>query len=216
MNGFIYKITNDINDKVYIGKTLSSIEKRFAEHKKDSQKNVQEKRPLYNAMKKYGVEHFHIEEIGAYPIEELSQQEQYWIQYFQSYTTGYNATRGGDGKPLYDYNAIVNGFLSGKMICELAEEFECCSDTISAALHLAQLDSKMNANKNTKKGVIAKDLNGNFIQAFESRNQAAKWIQENHYTTSTDIDNINATIGRAANKKRNSAYGFIWDNQTNP
>jgi hypothetical protein len=33
MNGFIYKITNDINDKVYIGKTLSSIENRFKEHK---------------------------------------------------------------------------------------------------------------------------------------------------------------------------------------
>ena len=33
MNGFIYKITNDINDKVYIGKTLSSIESRFKEHK---------------------------------------------------------------------------------------------------------------------------------------------------------------------------------------
>ena len=29
MTGIIYKITNDINNKVYIGKTLSSIEKRF-------------------------------------------------------------------------------------------------------------------------------------------------------------------------------------------
>ena len=37
MNGFIYKITNNINDKIYIGKTLSSIEKRFSEHKHDSQ-----------------------------------------------------------------------------------------------------------------------------------------------------------------------------------
>ena len=38
MNGFIYKIINDINDKVYIGKTLSSIEERFKQHKKDSLK----------------------------------------------------------------------------------------------------------------------------------------------------------------------------------
>jgi hypothetical protein len=29
MNGFIYKITNDINDKIYVGKTLSSIEERL-------------------------------------------------------------------------------------------------------------------------------------------------------------------------------------------
>jgi len=33
---FIYKITNDINDKVYIGKTAFSIEKRFKEHCKDA------------------------------------------------------------------------------------------------------------------------------------------------------------------------------------
>ena len=42
MNGFIYKIVNDINDKVYIGKTLSSIEKRFEEHQKDSLKKEKE------------------------------------------------------------------------------------------------------------------------------------------------------------------------------
>ena len=30
MNGFIYKISNSINNKIYIGKTLSTIEKRFA------------------------------------------------------------------------------------------------------------------------------------------------------------------------------------------
>jgi predicted GIY-YIG superfamily endonuclease len=39
MNGFIYKIVNDINDKIYIGKTLTSIEKRFSEHKRESCRN---------------------------------------------------------------------------------------------------------------------------------------------------------------------------------
>lgn len=47
MNGYIYKITNDINDKVYIGKTLLNIEKRFLQHKNDSRRIRLEVRPLY-------------------------------------------------------------------------------------------------------------------------------------------------------------------------
>lgn len=36
---FIYKITNQINNKLYIGKTsLSSVEERFKEHIQDSKK----------------------------------------------------------------------------------------------------------------------------------------------------------------------------------
>ena len=57
---YIYKITNDINGKIYIGKTYNSIEKRFKEHCKDRLKRKCEQRPLYSAMNKYGIEHFYI------------------------------------------------------------------------------------------------------------------------------------------------------------
>ena len=57
---YIYQITNDINDKVYVGKTETSLEQRFKEHCKDSQTERCENRPLYRAMKKYGIEHFSI------------------------------------------------------------------------------------------------------------------------------------------------------------
>ena len=58
---YIYQITNDINGKVYIGKTEQSIEKRFSEHCQDAYKERNITRPLYSAMRKYGLEHFHIE-----------------------------------------------------------------------------------------------------------------------------------------------------------
>ena len=58
---FIYKITTDINQKVYIGKTEQTVEKRFKEHCQDYKRKRCEKRPLYSAMKKYGIEHFHVE-----------------------------------------------------------------------------------------------------------------------------------------------------------
>lgn len=81
----IYKITNDINGKVYIGKTEFSIEKRFNEHYRDAYKPSKEKRPLYSAMRKYGINHFHIEVIEECSSEEVSQRETYWIEYYDSY-----------------------------------------------------------------------------------------------------------------------------------
>ena len=74
---FIYVITNDINNKQYVGKTNTSIEKRFKEHINDSKKERCEKRPLYNAMKKYGIEHFSVKEIEECSAEEASTKEIY-------------------------------------------------------------------------------------------------------------------------------------------
>ena len=104
MLGYIYKIKNDINNKVYIGKTTkATIKERFEEHLNDYKKRQEEHRPLYTAMKKYGTEHFYIEEIEKVDICKLEEREKYWINYYNSYKNGYNATLGGDGKILYDY-----------------------------------------------------------------------------------------------------------------
>ena len=66
---YIYKIINDMNQKIYVGKTEFSIEKRFKEHCADVFKERNEKRPLYSAMRKYGIEHFHIELIEETVIQ---------------------------------------------------------------------------------------------------------------------------------------------------
>lgn len=79
--GYIYCITNLINGKQYVGKTTSTIEERFKEHCSDSRKERCNKRPLYDAMNKYGVENFKIEELEQ--IDDptlLSDREKYWIK----------------------------------------------------------------------------------------------------------------------------------------
>ena len=103
---YIYQIVNDINDKVYVGKTNFSLEKRFKEHCKDAFNRKYEKRPLYSAMRKYGVEHFHIELLEE--TDNPEEREKYWIEQKHSYENGYNATKGGDGKSYLDYDLIVN------------------------------------------------------------------------------------------------------------
>lgn len=96
----IYKITNIINNKIYIGRTLN-YKKRVRQHKQiPFRKNGKEKnRPLYKAMRKYGVDNFKFEIIDtAQTIDELNEKEIYWIKYYDSCIDsdkGYNLDKGG-------------------------------------------------------------------------------------------------------------------------
>lgn len=112
---YIYKIINDINNKIYIGKTNFSIEQRWKEHCKDRKRRNYEKRPLYSAMNKYGIEHFHIEMLEKCSIEQASEREIFWIEYYGSFKNGYNATVGGDGKAYLDYNLIYQTYMYTKI-----------------------------------------------------------------------------------------------------
>ena len=103
---YIYQITNKINGKVYIGKTEFSIEKRFKEHCRDFLREKNEKRPLYAAMRKYGVENFEISLIEE--TDNPNEREIFWIEYFGTFKYGYNATLGGDGTIIYNHNLIIS------------------------------------------------------------------------------------------------------------
>ena len=75
---YIYLITNDINGKQYVGKTYyNNIQERWKEHLQDYKKFRCEKRPLYNAINKYGFENFTISILEECSIDDLSNKEQY-------------------------------------------------------------------------------------------------------------------------------------------
>ena len=141
---WIYLITNDINGKQYIGKTYySNIQERWNEHLYDYKKPRCEKRPLYDAMNKYGIEHFHIQEIEYVSQEiNLEEREIYWIAQYNTYNNGYNATLGGDGKHYIDYELIYKLFKEGKNNKEISELIHCHIDTVTKALKTYNVSDK--------------------------------------------------------------------------
>lgn len=100
---YIYKITNTINGKVYIGQTYNrSIYERFKGHLKSAKPT----HPMLidRAIYKYGKENFIVEQIDeANSLSELNEKEQYWIKFYNSTdrNIGYNLTTGGEGGNTY-------------------------------------------------------------------------------------------------------------------
>jgi group I intron endonuclease len=91
----IYKITNKINGKVYVGQTIGSIYSRFKSHTYKSSKCTK----LYNSIKKYGKENFKIEIIEkCNSMKELNKREEYWISKLNTIEDGYNLQSGGNNR----------------------------------------------------------------------------------------------------------------------
>lgn len=91
---YIYKITNIINGKCYIGQSIHPIQKRFHRHINDSINNIIDTH-FARAIRKYGESNFLLEQIDtATNQKELTEKEQYWIKYYKSNNPsyGYNET----------------------------------------------------------------------------------------------------------------------------
>ena len=194
---FIYKITNDINGKLYIGKTNRSIEIRFQEHIKVSKKEYKN-RPLYDAMNKYGVNHFHIEQIDICETdEEASTKEIYWIAYYDTYRHGYNATLGGDGKQLLDLNEeeIIEKYQELKSKRAVGRYFNVDEKTIRSILN------KYNVPLIDNRKQIAMMKNNKILKVFSGRKEANIFL---------GISIRSIGISKALSKMQKTAYGYEW------
>ena len=144
MKGFIYKITNKVNGKSYIGQTRYTVEFRWRQHqhKKD---NVY----FHNAIHKYGVDNFIVETLEECDYKDLNSREIFYIAKYNTFKNGYNLTIGGDGnrRLLLDdkYEEIKELYLSGFSSNKIATLYQV--DKASIVKILKQLGIKLRSNK---------------------------------------------------------------------
>lgn len=93
----VYKVTNKINDKEYVGQTVGSLTERKRKHINDVL-NKRGNMYFHRAIRKYGLENFIWETIHeCVGIDDLNKWEIYYIKYYNTFNNGYNLTKGGGG-----------------------------------------------------------------------------------------------------------------------
>lgn len=198
----IYKITNQVNQKVYIGKSAYTIDKRWREHIKDSKKQTLEKRPLYEAFNKYGIENFHIELIeDGLNDEEACIQERYWIKFYNSYigfenSNGYNATLGGDSRRRYDYKVIADKYLELGTVKDVVQFFNCDPKTVRVACK--------------ENNILIKQHGGKAVHCIETNDIFNSISEAGRVLDPNNANAVRANISRAIHKN-GSAYGLHWE-----
>lgn len=186
---YIYKIKNDFDNKIYIGKTTRDVALRFEEHfKKTSGSNSY----IDNDMADKGIEHFFYEIIEECPIEIINERERYWIAYYHSYIKdplcqgGYNLTPGGDGKSLTDdqLNNIRQLWEQGLIASEISKQLEIPQSTvyhrISQYKDFNIKENKIKSNQWCWKPISQYTINGEYIQDFDSISQATRILKIPH------------------------------------
>ena len=92
----IYKITNIVDGKVYIGQTVVDYERRIGVHFSKLKKGSHNNLHLQRAFIKYGEENFLPALVTTCSIEEIDDIEKYWIKYYKEKNLSYNIEDGGN------------------------------------------------------------------------------------------------------------------------
>ena len=155
---YIYKITNLINNKIYIGQTVNKIEYRLQEHF-HAAITYKDKSVLHSAMRKYGKEAFIIEVIEECENNKLSDREKYWIAFYDSTNRniGYNITIGGEGTRTVNREKVMDLWEQGFNQIQIANQLNICRQSVKVALDAYGIldtdkhkrDKKNNTNKIT-------------------------------------------------------------------
>lgn len=188
--GYIYKITNTITKKSYIGQIVAKKGKdRLLEHYRQAHYGYYPITKFRNALRKYKLEDFKVETIDfALSKEELSKLEKHYINFFDTYKNGYNSSLGGDGgcfgyKHTKEAKAKISENNSKRVI----------SDETKNKMSKAKLGKE---NLKLGKKVNMFHTNGEFLKTFETIQQAGKFLgkREKESTIRRILDGRQKTI----------------------
>ena len=209
----IYKITNKINNKCYIGQTIKSAEERWKEHKAHafgSHENDQNK-TLYKAIRKYGLENFTFEVLqdNIETHEQLDKAEIYWIDFYNSFLKGYNETSGGQQyhKRLPN-KEIIEDYYKTKSARKTALNFGINHSTVDDILNHNNIKRFSQSDRLGQTIRIKKD---NFIKEFDSVIDCAIWFTKQPFCRTKRPDSVRTSL-KQARKENRTYYGYIIEN----
>lgn len=136
----IYKITNKINNKCYIGQSNNPM-KRWSSHQSRANTNIDcGKSAIHDAMRKYGIENFDFSIIGWF--DDYNEKERYYIQYYNSLIpNGYNIMPGGEEPPHKYGEEHHNSTYSQELVDKIID------DLISHKYTQKEIEEKYNVNQ---------------------------------------------------------------------
>jgi group I intron endonuclease len=193
--GYIYKIINMITKTMYIGQTIN-LEERWRGHKKINSNC----RYLKHAFNKYGINNFKFELICICFDEDMNKIENEYIKKYNTLVpNGYNLREGGNsGRHNSETKKKISDSLRGKpRPCKGQIHTEETKKKISNALKNRAKSTR--CSKEDSKPVLQCDIKGVFIKQFDSRKDAAKYI---NVPTSA--------VTKVCNGTRKSVKGFIF------
>lgn len=163
--GSIYIIENKLNEKVYIGQTINTIEQRFQEHVSKARTNNKQMY-LSRAIRKHGEENFTIRELERCPLNTITEREKYYIEKYDSILNGYNTALASDSYYLsrqhFDIEEIKTMYLDQHMSLEhIADKFNTRRFQITQAL-------KKNGIEIRKKSKTIKSRNREYLKDVEA------------------------------------------------
>lgn len=210
MTGILYVMSNNINDKLYIGITYRSLATRWAGHV-DASKTRDSK--IYKAMREIGTHNFCIQEIGRFEHGELERQETYHIKLYNTVENGYNSNYGGFSQQQISestYESILYALINGASLIEISIQNKVSMQYIKDIAYKEGVDNnKCTLNcKNIKIPVVAIGIEFRHILVFESMldayQRSTEWykssIKKGHF-----YYQVKYALGTG-----NIAYGNTW------
>lgn len=182
--GFIYKATNTVNGKMYVGQTKRTIEQRWKQHVHSAiTDNPFDKSPLHRAIKKYGADKFVVEQVEKCEDKDLNSRETYWIKRLGTFDSGYNITLGGEHPLHWDGTDVLPLWNEGLSVKEIAKRLGVSRRMVSDRLGADGISTAEKIARGQKEGGIASrrpvymyDRDGSYIAEFKSKHEAAEAI----------------------------------------
>lgn len=206
--GYIYLVTNLINNKRYVGQTTLTVSERWERHQYDA---LMKRDDFYfhKALRKYGIKNFSIEQIIECQNEELDDKECYYIDFYNTYylhNKGYNLTRGGGGYKKVDANKVMELWNNGFSSTEISRQLGFYIRTITNILKRNGITQEEIYHRSHaygaryfQKRIYQYDFDGNLINIFSNLNEMNK-------LTGYNKDYIAAVCCH----RYTSANGYLW------